>query len=221
MPDFSAILFDLDGTLIDTPRLWRDAYQMVFREIGFEFTDEEFRKLYPTGNPMRAWLEHLGIDAAHEAALRTKRDAVYEDLLRKESLWHPGAQELLQSLTGKFSTGIVTGSHTSYIDALEHHTPLRSMVDVFVDVDMVERSKPHPEGLLLAASLLGVKPDTCLYIGDQPFDSEAAKGAGMECWILQTEFTPKSFTSPPDEFLRNFDPLSELIFEGNTPRIDS
>ena len=56
MESFSAILFDLDGTLIDSPRLWREAYRMVLREYNHSFRDEDFAVLYPTGKPLREWL---------------------------------------------------------------------------------------------------------------------------------------------------------------------
>lgn len=209
MSPFSAILFDLDGTLIDSPRLWREAYRQILKTVGHTFKDEDFARLYPSGKPMRDWLTHLGIDHAHYPALRKERDQIYESLLRSEVDWHQDAETTFTAITEKYPTGIITGSHKTYIDAIEHRIPLRSLVDVILDeTDLAGKSKPQPDGLLIAAEKLNVDPARCLYIGDQPFDAETAKNAGMECWIIRRPFAPAKFHVEPQKI---FDALEETL----------
>ncbi|OGJ59662.1 hypothetical protein A2881_03395 [Candidatus Peribacteria bacterium RIFCSPHIGHO2_01_FULL_55_13] len=206
---FSAILFDLDGTLIDSPKLWREAYRRVLKDIGHAFRDEDFALLYPSGKPMRDWLTELGIEQSHYAALRTKRDELYEEMLRNEIVWHDDAETCFKTVAKKYPTGIVTGSHKTYIDAIEHRIPLRSLVKVLLDeTDLEGKSKPRPDGLLMAAQKLNVDPRECVYIGDQPFDAEAAKNAGMECWIVRRPFAPEKFHVKPQ---KRFDALEEAL----------
>ena len=206
---FSAILFDLDGTLIDSPKLWREAYRGGLKDIGHTLQEKDFARLYPSGKPMRDWLMELGIDQSHYATLRTSRDRMYEDLLRNEVVWHDGAEACFKTIAKKYPTGIVTGSHKTYIDAIEHRIPLRSLVNVLLDeTDLEGKSKPRPDGLLRAAEQLNVDPKQCLYIGDQPFDALAAQNAGMECWIVKRPFAPEKFPVQPQKI---FEVLEEAL----------
>ena len=102
---FSAILFDLDGTLIDSPKLWREAYRRVLKDIGHTLCDKDFGHLYPSGKPMRDWLMELGIDQSHYATLRTNRDRIYEEMLRSEIVWHDGAETCFKTIARKISHG--------------------------------------------------------------------------------------------------------------------
>lgn len=182
---------------------------MILKTVGHDFRDEDFALLYPSGKPMRDWLTHLGIDQSHYATLRANRDKLYEEMLRSEIVWHDGAETCFKTITKKYPTGIVTGSHKTYIDAIEHRIPLRSLVNVLLDeTDLDGKSKPRPDGLLMAAEKLNVDPRSCLYIGDQPFDAEAAKNAGMECWIVRRPFAPDKFHVGPQKI---FDALEEAM----------
>jgi HAD superfamily hydrolase (TIGR01509 family) len=209
---FSAILFDLDGTLLDTPKLWFKAYCSAFHTYGYTLSDTDFRSLYSTGKPLNYWLEKLNIDVSHITNLRSLRDAAYETLLRTDAVWKPGAQQCLLSIQKRYPTGIVTGSRKTYIAAIEEHIPLRNSVDVFLDEDdFGGKSKPEPDGLLLAAKMLGVDPTRCLYIGDQPCDADAARNAGMQCWIVIGEHTPKALPIQPDRTLHHIDEVVGLL----------
>jgi beta-phosphoglucomutase-like phosphatase (HAD superfamily) len=208
MPQFSAILFDLDGTLIDTPKYWRDAYRIALKTQGHDFQDKDFQMLYPAGKPMGDWLTHLGMDLAYEGDLRSIRDAAYQEMLRMNVEWYPGAEICVRTVVESFPTGIVTGSHKSYIDAIEERIPIRSTVDVFFDTD---DTQGKVNGLRKAAETLGVDPASCVYIGDQPFDVEAAQRTGMTSWIVRRPFAPEVFPWQPEKFFVELEEALQLL----------
>ena len=189
---YSALLFDLDGTLIETIALYERAVIAAFKEIGLTITAERFRDDYMEGKHLLEILKEFGLDETHVPTLREHRDRLYEELLRTEVQWLPGAKETLDRLKGTIPMAIVTGSWMSYLDAISQCLDIKSYTDVIVTADEIHKfMKPHPHGLLLAADRLGVDPKECVYIGDQEFDVEASTRAGMPCVLVKGTYTPK------------------------------
>lgn len=202
---YDAIIFDLDGTLIDSTSLWEKAYFEVLGKRDIPFTSELFNELYPKGIAFTEWAVHLGIDEHDVADIRTERDKVYEHLLQTQTALYEDADMFLAEML-HMPKAIVTGSHRSYVDAIQERIDLQGITDTIVTVDDVLRGKPDPEGLHKAAEMLGVDSAKCVYIGDQPFDADAAKNAGMDCVIVRRTHTP-------NEFLRADHKLVELLTE--------
>lgn len=208
---YEAVIFDLDGTLIDSPKLWESAYRSVLHPLGIEFTPDQFRHLYPTGTPFTEWAKVLGIEADLVQDIRMKRDEKYEELLASETALFADAEIALATLA-HLPKAIVTGSHRSYIDAFRSRVQLNVITDIVITEDDVERSKPDPEGLLKAASALSIAPENCLYIGDQPFDLLAAKSAAMPFALIRRHYTPETFDFSAAEHIHvDLGALSEEI----------
>lgn len=194
-----AILLDLDGTLVDTTHLYREAYAAALGEWGITLTPEQFAELYSSGLYLSEWLAHLGGNPENEKVIRARRDDLYVAALEKRSAWCDGAEVFLTTIAAKGPTGIVTGSWRRYVDAIDTRLRLRDRVDTIIDADDTHpHHKPEPEGLLRAAHELDVDPAHCIYIGDQPFDLEAAKRAGMQSILIVGPHTPPllAATSP-------------------------
>jgi len=187
-----AILFDLDGTLIDSPKFWEQAYHDTFGPRGIAFTAAQFREFYPKGVPLREWLEWLGVDSSLEKEIRAERDRRYEQYLRSQIEWVSGAKDILASLRGKLPIGIVTGSHRSYVHAIDERLPLSSSVDVLLTDDDFD-NKAH--GLRMCIEKFGTAPEQCLYIGDMPFDRDAATVVGMDFILVPHDYTPHALQS--------------------------
>ncbi|MDD5469216.1 MAG: HAD family phosphatase [Candidatus Peribacteraceae bacterium] len=205
---FNAVIFDLDGTLVDTIPLWMQAYRQVFADFGAEVSEEDFiTRIYVHSLPLMEalQLEHLPADI--EPAFRKKRDERYVSLLQSKARWLPKAQDVLTALRERLPTAVATGSHRIYTDALDRGLRLYSYADT-ITCDDVKRDKPAPDMLLLAAERLAVAPQQCLYVGDQLFDVEAAKAAGMACWIIPNTSTPDRAIQEADAVLRH---LSDIL----------
>ena len=193
---YAAVLFDLDGTLGDTITLYERAVVQALKKWHVHVSHDRFLRWYKTAVHLKEMLAKVGLSDVHAPAVRDHRDNLYERLLRTDVEWLPGAKKTLDRLKGKVPLAIVTGSWLSYVQAIQQKLDVLSYAQALVTADEIHKfMKPHPHGLLLACDRLGVKPEDCLYVGDQQFDVDAATAAGMPCWAIQGKWSPAKITS--------------------------
>jgi pyrophosphatase PpaX len=199
------ILFDLDGTLVDTYRLYLESYRRALTPfLGRAPADEEIIARHPSSE-RRFLVDWIGAENAAEChtAMCSHYAALHGTLGEGA---YDGVQEMLTALrSARYVLGIVTGkgrqawSTTSTVLGLgEFH--------VVITEDDVVHSKPHPEGLLAAASALGLPPAEVVYIGDSGTDLDAGRRAAMR---VGAALWPKTAHGERAEFLeqiRSFTP---------------
>jgi HAD superfamily hydrolase (TIGR01509 family) len=175
-----AVIFDMDGLLLDSEPLYRVTWQTAGAELGCVIDDEFYSRFVGRGTDEAELLllEHFG-DALplDEFRVRWKRD--FDERLARAPLPHkPGAIALLDRVDAR---GIPKGLATSTPRALAMRClgSLISRFSVFAFGDEVEYSKPAPDLFLLAASRLGVTPGDCLVIEDSEAGVRAAHAAAM------------------------------------------
>lgn len=209
---YDAVLFDLDGTLVDTLGLWCTNYLQMLQKVDV-VRDEEwfFQNVYACNGHWRDVLQGCDVPEEHWEGWHDERDASYCNLLQKEVTWLPGAQELLQKLQGSIPLGFMTGSHDIYVDAINECLSVSSYFDEVVTTDDTQRAKPDPEGVLLLAEKLRVDPTNCIYIGDQDFDIGAANAAGMTSCLVRTKWTPETLENKPDLEFDGLDALADTL----------
>ena len=207
----SAVIFDLDGTLIHTTHLYERACIEGMKSIGIDFTSEDFQYHYPRGYSMHSWIEQKGGDPARLKDVRAARDEVYHHLLSTESTYCDGAEDLLDFLRSH-PTGVVTNSWRSYLDAIDRNLGIyRRLSDIVTADDMGEFCKPHPHGLLLTADRLKVDPASAMYVGDQIFDLEAARAAGMTACLVKGPHTPNGADEHADIVVNDLGELQQQL----------
>jgi HAD superfamily hydrolase (TIGR01509 family) len=175
-----AVIFDMDGLLLDSEPLYRVTWQTAAAELGCLIDDDFYSQFVGRGTDEAELIlrEHFG-DALplDEFRIRWKRE--FDERLSREPLPHkPGAVALLDRVDGR---GIPKALATSTPRALATRClgSLNSRFSIFAFGDEVAQSKPAPDLFLLAASRLGVRPDDCLVIEDSEAGVRAAHAAAM------------------------------------------
>jgi pyrophosphatase PpaX len=174
---YPVVLFDLDGTVIDSGAIilasMRHAAETV---VGGEYEDAELMKA--VGGPgLEAQMHALDPDRVDELVrvYRAHNEALHDTL---ECC--VGVDEVLVALKDRgHRLGIVTAKRRLTVDLAFARLPIEHLFETVVGGDETERHKPEPEPLLLALERLGASPDQAAYVGDSPFDMQAAKAAGL------------------------------------------
>ncbi|MEM7432128.1 MAG: HAD family phosphatase [Pseudomonadota bacterium] len=179
--DFAAVLFDMDGTLIDTEQLNEPMIKRVLDDAGLECPDFDWPIFY--GVSWANISKRLVADvpgAADIDQLPEKLADTYERLCAEETLTLiPGAEEAVKAVSANSLTGIVSSSFSHVIDDHMQRVGLASYFSCRAGADQYGRYKPEPDGYLYAADLLGVDPKHCLAFEDSEVGLQAARAAGM------------------------------------------
>jgi phosphoglycolate phosphatase len=188
----SAVIFDMDGTLTDSARLFHDAVEHGLSAFGIAIDRDSFHEWQTNFHPWSRLLELHGRKEVDESLIETITMTRMNELLALESAWMEGAEEAVQALRKRgMPMAIVTNAPEESVDIMCRALPLKELFSVIITASQTkERRKPDPYGLLMAAEKLGVTPSECIYVGDQRFDILAAQGAGMHDILCIGSHTP-------------------------------
>ena len=182
---FQGLVFDLDGTLVDSMPLHLAAWEHTAREFGFQFDADWFYEL--GGMPSRkiallvAEVQQTALDPLVVTRCKTEH---YVANLHKATPF-PAMLDLVRRYHGLIPMGIGTGSPRINAEAVLRNTGLDSYFPVVVTADDVELHKPHPDTFLLVAQRLGVEPDGCLVFEDTGIGAQAGEAAGMQVCMVK------------------------------------
>jgi pyrophosphatase PpaX len=174
---FPVVLFDLDGTVIDSGAIILASMRHAAREVlGAEPPDELL--MAAVGGPgLEAQMHALAPDRVEELVTVYR---AHNEPLHDELAYCVGIDDLLVRLKDEGRRlGLVTAKRRATVELAFNVLPLRELFETVVGGDETKAHKPDPEPLLLAAERLNVDPKTCAYVGDSPFDIRAAKAAEM------------------------------------------
>ena len=183
MPAYDAVLWDMDGTLVDTEPYWIESEYAVAESYGGTWSHEHALNL--VGNDLlesgRYMREHAGIDIEPDQIVEELLDRVTARM--KEAVpWRPGAVELLADLQAHGTRcALVTMSYRRFVAPVLDQLPPGTF-EVVVTGDAVTQGKPHPEPYLKAAGILGVESTRTLAIEDSNTGARSAEAAG--CTVL-------------------------------------
>ncbi len=182
----AAVLWDMDGTLVDTEPYWIESEFELIAEHGGTWSHEHAMNL--VGNDLmvsgRYIAEHTGIDLSPADIVEALLDRVVARVASSVP-WRPGARDLLADLRDNgVRCGLVTMSYQRFVAPILVELP-EDTFEVVVTGDSVTRGKPHPEPYLAAAELLGVDPRLTLAIEDSDTGARSAEAAG--CTVLVVE----------------------------------
>ena len=177
------VLFDLDGTLIDTAPDFILSLNNVLKKHNKEQLDGNYIRSHVSDGSAK--LTEIGfklsIDDPKFLNHRNELLDEYKKNLTNKSNLFEGVFELIESLNSKnIPFGIVTNKPLKYAKPVVEHFKILNNSKVLICPDHLSAVKPNPEGILLACSKLNINPINCIYIGDHPKDIEAGKNAGTK-----------------------------------------
>jgi pyrophosphatase PpaX len=174
---FPVVLFDLDGTVIDSGAIILASMRHAAREVlGVEVPDEQL--MAAVGGPgLEAQMQALSPDRADELVTVYR---AHNEPLHDELVCCAGMDEVLVQLKDEGRRlGIVTAKRRQTVELAFARIPIEHLFETVVGGDETKKHKPDPEPLLLALERLGAAPRDAVYVGDAPFDVKAAKAAGL------------------------------------------
>lgn len=208
--NIKAILFDLDGTLIDTTEFIYQAYDFTLTSHGFEVAERKalspligqslhdiYQKIAPLGNPQILADTHVSFQSEHLHLVET----------------FPSIAMLLNKLKKLgFRLGIVTSRYKNTLKTLKAANLEKDLFDVIVSGDDVDKVKPDPGGVILALKKLTVKPNQTLLVGDSTADIEMGKNAKVKTVGVTYGFGGKEIVeSNPDFVIGDINQLLKVL----------
>ncbi|HEY7035600.1 MAG TPA: HAD family phosphatase [Thermomicrobiales bacterium] len=182
---FDAVIFDLDGTLVDTEPLHERSWTIALAELGLTMPEGEYR-LYFSGRPgIQSCRERFGMSLEEAIATNDLVTQVYWELAAGNVAPMPGLTAFLDRLHG-VPKAIATSARRSSATRMLAELGLNAAFDAVVTADDITHGKPHPEIFLTAAARLTVAPERCLVFEDSRAGLAAARAAGMTCVGLTT-----------------------------------
>ncbi len=173
------ILFDLDGTLIDSTEAILDSFAYSFKILGGSLPDAGLIKA-KVGYPLADIYRDLGVEEERiEEYVRVYKNR-YSKVHSDKTVLLPKAKEAIEMAASFARLGIVTSKTGLYSRELMEHFGLMGYFDALIGSEDVERHKPHPEPIIKALERMGCPKDGCWMVGDTCLDIEAAKRAGVE-----------------------------------------
>jgi HAD superfamily hydrolase (TIGR01509 family) len=211
-----AVVFDLDGVVIQSEEVWDAVREAYVRERGGRYDEVVQRAMMGMSSP--EWSRYLHEEAGvPDAPAMINAEVVRRmlDRYRTELPLIPGAVEAVRRTAGRFRLGLASSSNRELIDAVLEAAGLTELFEATVSSEEVARGKPAPDVYLEAARRLGVAPERCGAVEDSHGGIRSAKAAGMFVVAIPNPSYPpdEEALAAADDVLRSIDELQPELFD--------
>lgn len=187
----AGVLWDNDGVLVDTERLFYQANRELFLRLGVDLSEQQFFDWYLADN-CGAWhlLTSLQLTNQQIEQLRGERNVRYAQLLAGAEV-RPvaGVERVLADLSARLPMGVVTSSNGDHFQQIHGKLGLLRHFRFALTAEHYVHSKPSPEPYILGLARLGVEAGRCVVVEDSPRGLQAATAAGLRCIVLRHPLT--------------------------------
>jgi HAD superfamily hydrolase (TIGR01549 family) len=214
MTDIKAVIFDLDGTLIDSNWVHLQSWREALKVLGLQVRDQEVidRLGLRTGEIARALVSTYGEQTV--AKLVELKAQLFENAWRLDVKPRYGALGILRIMKARgVRSAVASSGSTDRISRTVAYFGMDALLDTIVGSDQVEAGKPHPALVLTAINRLGTAPKESIYVGDSSHDVEAGRAAGAQtALVLQPVAAQSDLKVEPDYRLKTLYELRRIIW---------
>lgn len=210
--DFEAVIFDMDGVLIDSEPLWKIAMEQVFHTVGCPLTKQDFQKTVGLriDEVIQYWYHHTGWENATPEEVEQNIVLKMVDLIKENGEPLTGVIDTLSYLKSKNKkVGLATSSYTVLINTVLDTLNIRHFFDYTHSAENESYGKPHPAVYLTVAEMLNVSPLKCLVIEDSLNGIISGKAARMKVVCI-----PEKSHSPEPKLILadyHFEDMKEMV----------
>lgn len=215
MKPFSAVIFDMDGVIVDSEPRHEQAFVEIFGRLGYGETHGIHFPDYIGRSDKAVWLDFI---AAHKPSytyeeLTAMKQNRFLEILREEQPIFDGLPELVSKVGAKYPLAVASGSLHPVIDEVLLLKNLRAFFSAVVSIQDVGKGKPAPDVFLRAAELLGKKPEECVVIEDSLAGVEAGLSAGMQVIAITNSFAAEKL-SRAHHIVKTYEEIEWLLGVG-------
>ena len=193
----TAVIFDMDGVLVDSAQAHFRSWQQLARECGREVTEEQFTATFGRQNRDIVPVLIGEVSGATVESLGDRKEEIYRGLIRESAPIVEGAVNLVRSLHGAgVSLAIGSSAPRANIDLVLEAMGADGLISAVVSGDEVTRGKPDPQVFTLACERLRIEPGRCVVIEDAPAGVEAARAAGTRTVAVLLHHSAEVFEQP-------------------------
>ncbi len=209
--NYRYIFWDNDGVLVDTERYYLQASREALARVGIALSNAQFAEISLTaGRSIFDIAAASGIAEQTIAELREWRHRRYARLLEQKDVALDGAANVLESLHGRIGMAVVTSSQRQHFEIIHRRTGFLPYFDFCLTREDYASSKPSAEPYLLALRQCGHAAEEILVIEDSPRGLQAAKAAGLTCWVIPGHYTTAQDFATADRVLDDIRGVMQL-----------
>ena len=205
------ILFDHDGVLVDTEVWYFRAGQRALAELGVTLDKEQYLRDMSKGLGTWTQARAAGIDEETISRQREVRDAYYQEYLRTEAIEIDGVVNTLAELSKYVRMAIVTTAKRVDFEIIHEKRQIRQFMDFVLVREDYELAKPHPEPYLTGLKRFGATKDETLVVEDSSRGLNSAVAAGIDCVVVDNDFTRAQDFSPARYRINTLGELKDII----------
>lgn len=210
--NIKAVLFDLDGTIVDTERIYRSCWPIAFKQFGYDLTDEQALYKRSLSQPyVYDYFKGLFGDQIDYDAIKNYCVTLVEDRLNAEGIkLKKGVKETLEYLKNtNLKTAIVTASDVNRAEKYISDLNILGYFDNIISTKLVKNGKPAKDVYIYACNELNVEPFECLAIEDSPHGITSAYNAGCNVIMIPDQSLPTD--DDKNKIVDCFDDMSKII----------
>lgn len=183
------LLWDHDGVLVDTERLYFEATRASLGGLGVGLSRETYLATMARGASCWELATEHGVDDAAVRTARQERNALYQDLLRTEPIEIPGLEAVLEELASTYRMAIITTARRTDFDLIHASRDLLRHFEFALTIEDYARAKPEPDSYRAGLARFDAEPAQAVVLEDSARGLASARAAGIDCIVVRSAFT--------------------------------